>query len=116
MPVDEIIALARSIEAADKVHQRRLTGARRSHDRDVFTLLDFDIHARYSVDLLIAHQVGLPEIIGPDDDILALQLRAALLRRCYCYVCHAVIYDSVFTGALLSILIFASFRSVRMTL
>ena len=56
--------MRRRVEAADQVHQRRLAGARRPHDRDVFAALDCDRDPAQGVDLLLAHHVGLPEIAG----------------------------------------------------
>ena len=73
-----VLALGGRIQAADQIHQRRFAGARRAHDGDVFAALDLDVHARNGVDGLIAHHVGLPQIVGADDDAVALELLAAL--------------------------------------
>ena len=77
--VDEVLAPGRCIETSDQVHQSRFAGTRRSHDRDVLAALDLDVHAGDGVDLLVAHDVGLPEIVRPDDDVVALELLAALM-------------------------------------
>ena len=76
--VDVILALAGGVQAADQVHQGRLSRTRRPHDGDVLAALDLDIHAGNGVDLLVAHDVGLPEIVGADDDAVPLELLAAL--------------------------------------
>ena len=75
--VEIVLALRRRIQAADQIHQRRLARPGRTHDRDIFAALDLDVDARDRVDLLVAHDVGLPEIVGADDDAVALELLAA---------------------------------------
>ena len=76
--VDVVLALGRRVETADQVHQGRFARPGRSHDRDVLAALDLDIDAGNGVDLLVAHDVGLPEIVGADDDAVPLELLAAL--------------------------------------
>jgi hypothetical protein len=65
--VEPVLALGRGVEAADEVHQRRLAGAGGAHDGDVLVVLDAQVDAAQGVDLLVAHLVGLPEIVGDDD-------------------------------------------------
>ena len=65
--VQPVVALAGGIEAADEVHQRGFAGTGRSHDGDVFVVLDADGDAAQSMDLLLrAHIVGLPQIFNDD--------------------------------------------------
>ena len=71
--------LRRRIQAADQVHQRRFARTGRTHDRDILAALDLDVDAGDRIDLLIAHDVRLPQIVRTDDDVLALELRAALV-------------------------------------
>ena len=63
LAVEQVAALRRRVEAADQVHQRGLARPRRPHDRDVLAPLDVDREAAQRVDLLVAHHVGLPEIV-----------------------------------------------------
>ena len=77
--VDVVLALGRRIQAADQVHQRRLARAGRAHDGDILAALDLDVDTGDRVDLLVAHDVRLPQIVRADDDSLALELLAALL-------------------------------------
>ena len=60
--VEKVGALAGCVEAADQVHQRRLAGTRRPHDGDVLAAFDRDRDTLERVNLLIAHDVGLPQI------------------------------------------------------
>ena len=69
------------------------------------------------MDLLIAHDVGLPKVVRADDNPVALKLLAAVdefLGGCGHF--GDSVQASVFTGALLSTLTFASFRKVRIVL
>ncbi len=50
-----------------------------AHDGDVLVVADAQIDAAECIDLLIAHLVGLPEIVG-DDDISRVWGRHALVR------------------------------------
>ena len=61
--------LRRRIEAADQVHQGRFARTGRTHDGDILAALDLDIDTGDRVDLLIAHDVRLPQIVRADDDI-----------------------------------------------
>ena len=71
-PFERVAALARRVEAADQVHQRRLARARRTHDGDVFVVLDAQADAAQRVHLLLgAHVVRLPQIL--DDNDIALR-------------------------------------------
>jgi hypothetical protein len=65
--VEPVAALRRRVEAAEEVHQRGFAGAGGSHDGDVLVVLDADVDALESVDGLVAHLVGLPEVVGDDD-------------------------------------------------
>src|SRR5207253_5198439 len=62
LAVEEIRSFGRRIEAANQVHQRRLAGAGRPHDRHVLAALDVDRYAAEGVNLLGPHHVGLPQI------------------------------------------------------
>ena len=72
VPVDVILPAGRRIEAAGQVHQGRFAGAGRTHDGHVFAPLDLDIHPGNGVNLLVAHDIGLPNIVGADDDAIPL--------------------------------------------
>ncbi len=65
--VEPVAALRGGVEAADEVHQRGFAGAGGAHDGDVLVVADAEVDAAESVDLLVAHLVGLPEIVGDDD-------------------------------------------------
>jgi hypothetical protein len=45
LAVQPVFAVIGRIEAADHVHQRGLTGTRRTHDRDVLATVHREIHA-----------------------------------------------------------------------
>jgi hypothetical protein len=85
----------------------------------VLALTDLHVDAGNGIDRLVAHLVGLPESVSPNNNALAPQLFAARLSRCFRCLCHGLMkfpYDSALTGDLLSTLILASFRNVRITL
>ena len=65
--VEPVAAAGGRIEATDEVHQGRLAGAGGAHDGDVFVMADAQVDAAEGVDLLIAHLVGLPKILGDDN-------------------------------------------------
>ncbi len=65
--VEPVVALRGRVEAADEVHQRGFAGAGGAHDGDVLVVADAEVDAAQGVDLLVAHLVGLPEIVGDDD-------------------------------------------------
>jgi hypothetical protein len=65
--VEPVMALRGRIEAAEEVHQRGFAGTGRAHDGDVLVVADTDVDAAQGVHLLVAHLVGLPEIVGDDD-------------------------------------------------
>ncbi len=67
LAAQHVAALARRVEAADQVHQRRLARSGGAHHRDVLARLDLEAHAAQRVDLLGAHLVGAPEVLGVDD-------------------------------------------------
>ena len=62
--VQQVRALARRVEAADEIHERRLARPGRPHDGDVLAALDGNRHAAQGVNLLRAHHVGFPQIDG----------------------------------------------------
>ena len=66
-PLSQYWPLGGRVEAADEVHQRGLAGAGGAHDGDVLVMADADVDAAQGVHLLVAHLVGLPEIVGDDD-------------------------------------------------
>ena len=67
LSVQPVLAFARSVEAADQIHQRRFARAGRSHDGDVFVALDAQVHSPQGLDLLLrSHVVGLPQIFRAD--------------------------------------------------
>ena len=72
--VEPVLALGGRVEAADEVHQRGFAGAGGAHDGDVLVVADAEVDAAEGVDLLVAHLVGLPEIVG-DDDIAGIRPR-----------------------------------------
>ena len=86
--VDVVLPAGRRIEAADQVHQGRFARPRRAHDRDVLAALDLDIHSGHGVNLGIAHDIGLPEIVGADDDAVPLQLFALLEEFLFRLLCN----------------------------
>ena len=57
VPVQFIRAGGRRIEAAEHIHQRRFSRARRPHDRDVFATLDAEGNAAQRMHGLAAHFV-----------------------------------------------------------
>jgi len=123
--VDEVIAFGGRVQAADQVHQRRLARSRRPHDGDILAALDLEVHAGDGMNLLVAHDVRLPQVVGADDDVVPPQLLALGDLVGQCRGCHSFILSlrfaapcqlSVFAGALLSIFTFAWFLRVRMAL
>jgi quercetin dioxygenase-like cupin family protein len=81
-----VLSRCRSVQAADQIHQRRFSRARRTHDRDIFAALDFNIDAAQRVHLLRAHFVYLREFLGPNrhaliDQILAKRIGSHSLGR-----------------------------------
>src|SRR6185503_8284849 len=75
--VEVIQAGGRAVQTADQVHQGRFSGAGRTHDGDVFALLDLDVDARHGMDGLIPHDVSLHQVPGANDDSVAPELLAA---------------------------------------
>ena len=65
--VEEVAAGGRAVEAADDVHQRRLAGAGRAHDRDVLAGLDDEVDAAQGVDLLRAELVDAGQLAHLDE-------------------------------------------------
>ncbi len=67
LAVEPVFALGGRIEAADQVHQRRLSRPRRSHDGHIFAALNAEIHSPKSMNLLLgAHVVGFPKVFRCD--------------------------------------------------
>jgi hypothetical protein len=62
LPVQQVAAFAGRVQAADEVHQRRLAGPGRPHDGDVLAALDGHVDPAERMNLLGAHDVGLPEV------------------------------------------------------
>ena len=62
LAVQQVAALARRVQTADQVHQRRLARPGRPHDGDIFAALDLNRHTAEGMHLLGAHLVGLPEV------------------------------------------------------
>src|ERR1017187_7452262 len=119
VPIDVVQTLGGGVEAPDEVHEGRFSRPGRSHDGDVFAALDLDIDSGYRVDLLVAHHIGLPEIVGADDNTIPLELLAPLdqfLLDCCCHLIISRFYDlAASAGVLLSTFTCVSFRMVRIT-
>src|SRR5579875_154500 len=79
LAIEIVEAFGGGIEAPDEIHESRFTGTGGPHDGDIFAALNFDVNSRDGVDFLIAHDIGLPEIIGADHDAVAPELFTALL-------------------------------------
>src|SRR5699024_4787959 len=69
----------RQIEAADDVHQRRLAGAGRAHDRDIFARIDGQRDVLEHRDLHFALQVGLVDVLQLQNHSPAPPITASLL-------------------------------------
>src|SRR6185312_4780180 len=83
MAVEPIFALARSVEAADEVHQRGFTGAGGSHDGHIFVAVDTDVDAAEGVHLLRPHLIGLPQILDTDDAFCRWGHESFLMDLCF---------------------------------
>ena len=91
LAVEPVETLARRIEAADQVHQRRLAGSRRTHDGDILVALDTQVHATQRVYLLFgAHVIGLPEIFGADDAGRRGRGHLFISHACHLKCCHPI--------------------------
>ena len=66
---EQVRALARRVEAAEDVHQRRLAGARRPHDRDVLAAPHLEVDAAQGVHCHLAGVVRLPDTFEREKDI-----------------------------------------------
>ena len=64
---DRDVARCGRVEPGEDVHERRLAGARRAHDRGQATLGDVDRHTPQGVDGGVATAVAANEIAGADD-------------------------------------------------
>jgi hypothetical protein len=67
LPVEEVLARRRPVEAAGDVHERRLAGTRRPGDRQELAALDVEVHAAQRLHLDLADDVPLDEILDRDD-------------------------------------------------
>ena len=65
---DPHVALVRSVEPGEDVHQRGLTGARRPHDCDQLALGDGKRHSAQGVHRGVARAVAAGETVPLDDD------------------------------------------------
>src|ERR1051326_1180263 len=65
--VEQVRSGRRTIEAAEDVHQRRLAGAGRSHDRDEVAFVDEKIDAVERAHFHFAHRVDLRQLTNLDD-------------------------------------------------
>src|SRR5262249_31402329 len=75
--IERVAAARRLVEAADHVHQRRLAGAGRPHDRDELAGLDVEVDAAQGVHLVRAHAVDLGELADADHGAAASYLPGA---------------------------------------
>src|SRR5208283_1357190 len=108
----------RRIQAADQIHQRGFAGARRTHNCDIFTLVDFEVDPLKGVYQFRAHLVGLGETFGANGNPGIHEVLSVRLRRCrfsgHVFSLLSLYCDSsVFFGAELSTLMLASGLSVR---
>ena len=67
LPVELVLARGRRVQAAEHVHQGRLAGAGRPHDREVLVAVDAERDAAQGVDRLLAHLVELGHALDRDD-------------------------------------------------
>ena len=52
-------------------------------------LLDLDVYAGDRINRLVSHDVGLPEIVRPDDNVLSTELFSGFVAGCEC-LCHSL--------------------------
>ncbi len=71
LAIEPVSAARRRIEAADDVHERRLTGAGRAHNGEVVAPLHREVDAAERVDVIAPHTVPAIEIFKPDDGVVA---------------------------------------------
>src|SRR5690606_4153234 len=67
LTVEPVASGRRCVEAANQVHERRLSGAGWTHDCDVLVALHEEVHAAQGVHCLGAEHIVLAEPLGPDD-------------------------------------------------
>ena len=77
LAVEPVLAGVRRVETADDVHERRLAGARRSHDRDVLVAADGEIDAAQRADDFAAHVVFALDAARDDDPLRIRRLPGA---------------------------------------
>ena len=66
-PADLDVAAGRRVESAHQVEQRRLSGARRPHQRQEVALRDLEVDALQHVDALAAAREVLVDVWDPDE-------------------------------------------------
>src|SRR4051812_10352769 len=65
--VELVRAVSGTVETPEDVHQRRLAGAGRSHDRQELALIDDEVDARKRADFDLAHRIDLGQAMDLDD-------------------------------------------------
>ena len=95
--VQPIVAIRWRIQAADEVHEGRLTTSGRTHDGDELTRVNSQIDTAQRPDSLSPQNVILPKAFGPDDQVAhvyCLELRVRLARRLASLSANRVSYIS----------------------
>ena len=64
--IEDVFAGGRPVEAADDVHERRLSRSGRTHDRDVLAMLDDEIDAAQRVNLLRSELIDARQLVHFD--------------------------------------------------
>jgi len=65
-PIEKIFAAAGFIQAADNVHQRRLAGTGRTHDRHETAAGDLERYPAQGVHMVVTHVIGLVQMVDFD--------------------------------------------------
>ena len=73
---DRDVAVGRAVERRQDVHQRRLAGARRAHDRRQLALLDVQRDAAQRVDCRVALSAPVDVVCGDDRAVTCSVLRS----------------------------------------
>ncbi len=71
LAVQSIVARGRRIQAADHVHQRRLAGTRRAHDRRIFVLANGQIDAIERMNRFATHLIGATNVRQLDNCVVS---------------------------------------------
>ena len=79
--LQQVTAAGGAIEAAERVHQRRLSGARGAHQGHVFAAVDVQRDALQGVDLDFAERVGLADVAQLDQRHFGSGDRGGLLHE-----------------------------------